>query len=114
MSWIAVNGRQVELNGEKSLLEVIRKAGIDLPTLCYHPELSVYGACRLCLVEVEGRGIAAACHTPPMEGMRIHTHTASLRRLRKMALELILARHNAPAAPGAGRAVCRNWPNVVK
>ena len=41
----------VELNGEKNVLEVIRKAGIDMPTLCYHPELSIYGACRMCMFE---------------------------------------------------------------
>ena len=47
----------VPIEGERNILEVIRKAGIDLPTFCYHSELSVYGACRLCMVEIEGRGI---------------------------------------------------------
>ncbi|HRT09285.1 MAG TPA: 2Fe-2S iron-sulfur cluster-binding protein, partial [Candidatus Paceibacterota bacterium] len=51
-----VDGREVPINGERNLLEVIRKAGIDLPTFCYHSDLSVYGACRLCLVDIEGRG----------------------------------------------------------
>ena len=50
---LTVNGVPVEIQGERNLLEVIRKTGIELPTFCYHSDLSVYGACRLCLVEVE-------------------------------------------------------------
>ena len=52
-----VNNREIEIAGERNLLELIRKAGIDIPTFCYHSELSIYGACRLCLVDVKGRGI---------------------------------------------------------
>ncbi len=107
MSWVLVNGERVALNGEKSLLDVVRKAGIDLPTLCYHPELSVYGACRLCLVEVKGWGIVAACHTPPQEGMAIETNTGELRRLRKIALELILARHDRECTSCSRSGTCR-------
>lgn len=94
MSQLTVNGKNVELNGEANVLEVVRKAGIDLPSLCYHQELTVHGACRLCMVEIEGRGIVAACHTPPEAGMVINTNSPVLRRLRKMALELLLARHD--------------------
>lgn len=94
MGWLMMNGKSVVLNGEKSLLEVARKAGVDIPTLCYHPELTVHGACRLCMVEVEGWGIVAACHTPPEEGMVVQTHSATIRKVRKMALELLLARHD--------------------
>ena len=68
MGWLMVNGQSVVLNGEKSLLEVVQNAGVDLPTLCYHPELTIHGACRLCMVEVKGRGVVAACHTPPCYG----------------------------------------------
>ncbi|MEI2999527.1 MAG: 2Fe-2S iron-sulfur cluster-binding protein [Victivallis sp.] len=50
-----VNNREIEIAGERNLLELIRKAGIDIPTFCYHSELSIYGACRLCLVDVEGK-----------------------------------------------------------
>ncbi len=94
MSVLTVNNGTVELNGETNVLEIVRKAGIELPTLCYHPELTVHGSCRLCMVEIEGRGVVAACHTPPEAGMVIKTNTAVLRRVRKMALELLLARHN--------------------
>jgi NADH-quinone oxidoreductase subunit F len=57
---LTVDGRAVAIEGERNLLELVRKANIDLPTFCYHSELSVYGACRLCLVDVEGRGIMGA------------------------------------------------------
>jgi NADH-quinone oxidoreductase subunit G len=91
----------VPVNGERNLLDLARKAGIDIPTFCYHSQLSIYGACRLCLVEVEGRGIVASCSTPPEPGMRVHTHTEEIRQIRKIALELILANHeqNCPTCP---------------
>jgi len=52
-NFIIVDGQEVPINGERNLLEVVRNANIDIPTFCYHSELSIYGACRLCLVEVE-------------------------------------------------------------
>lgn len=94
MNQIIINNHSYELNGEENLLKVIRKAGIELPTFCYHSELSVYGACRMCLVEVEGQGIVAACSTAPRPGMKIKTHTKRLQHIRKMALELLLANHD--------------------
>ncbi|MCK4257601.1 MAG: [FeFe] hydrogenase, group A [Halanaerobiales bacterium] len=91
---IIINNHSYELNGEENLLKVIRKAGIQLPTFCYHSELSVYGACRMCVVEVEGQGIVASCSTAPRAGMIIKTHTKRLQHIRKMALELLLANHD--------------------
>ncbi|MCK5148348.1 [FeFe] hydrogenase, group A [bacterium] len=91
---VIVNGHPVAIEGERNLLELIRKSGIDIPTFCYHSDLSVYGACRLCLVDVEGRGIQAACSTPPKAGMVILTHTEEIRNIRKIAVELILANHD--------------------
>lgn len=90
---ITVDGKRIALNGEKNLLEVIRKAGIDLPTFCYHSELSVYGACRMCLCEIEGKGLQATCSTPPEPGMVVKTSTEKTMRVRRMALELLLANH---------------------
>ena len=83
----------VEIDGAKNLLSLIRKAGIDLPTFCYHSELSVYGACRMCMVEDKGGHMQAACSTPPRAGMEIYTNTPKLRRYRKMILELLLSNH---------------------
>jgi NADH-quinone oxidoreductase subunit G len=91
---VTIDGRIVPIEGERNLLELIRKVGIDLPTFCYHSELSVYGACRLCLVEVKNRGIMGACSTPPEPGMEIRINTRELREIRKIAVELLLANHN--------------------
>ena len=91
---LTVNGREVTFSDERNLLEVIRKAGIDIPTFCYHSELSIYGACRLCLVDVEGKGVMASCSTKPAAGMVIQTDTKEIRNMRKINLELLLANHN--------------------
>ena len=91
---LTIDGRVVVIEGEKNLLELVRKAGIDLPTFCYHSDLSVYGACRLCLVEVEGRGILGACSTPPEPGLVVRTNTRELREIRKISIELLLANHD--------------------
>lgn len=91
--YVTIDGSPVELNGEKNLLELIRKAGIKLPTFCYHSELSIYGACRMCMVENEWGGLDAACSTPPRAGTKIRTNTERLRKYRKTILELLLANH---------------------
>ena len=91
---LTIDGKAVAIEGERNLLELVRKANIDLPTFCYHSELSVYGACRLCLVQVEGKGIVAACSTPPVPGMKILTTTPEIREIRRIAVELLLANHD--------------------
>ena len=91
---MTVNGRPVPIEGEKNLLDLIRKAGFDVPTLCYYSKLSTFGACRMCIVEDKKGGIMAACSTPPRAGMEIRTNTLRLREYRKMILELMLADHN--------------------
>ena len=63
---------------------------ITIPTFCYHSELSTYGACRLCLVEINGKDIDASCVVPPKDGMAIRTNTARIRSMRRMNLELLL------------------------
>ena len=93
-NYVTVDGIRVELDGEPNMLEVIRKAGIDLPTFCYHSELSVYGACRMCICEIEGRGLQATCSTPPEPGMVVRTNTEKTMKVRRMALELLLANHH--------------------
>lgn len=91
--YVIIDGVPVEMAGEKNLLELIRKAGIKMPTFCYHSELSIYGACRMCMVENERGGLDAACSTVPRDGMVIRTNTERLRRYRKNILELLLANH---------------------
>ena len=91
--YMLIDGNPIEINGEKNLLELIRKAGIEMPTFCYHSELSVYGACRMCMVENSHGGMEAACSTVPKAGMEIYTNTERLHKHRKMILELLLANH---------------------
>jgi len=107
---VTIDGREVAINGERNLLEVIRKAGIELPTFCYHSDLSVYGACRLCLVQVEGRGICAACSTPAQDGMKVRTTTEEIREIRRIAVELLLANHDqsCPTCPKASACQLQN------
>lgn len=106
-SHVTIDGVQTPVNGCKNLLEVIRASGIDLPTFCYHSELSVYGACRMCIVEVEGRGIQPACSTPPEDGLVVRTHTEPVMRIRRMALELLLANHHGNCQTCEKNTKCR-------
>jgi NADH-quinone oxidoreductase subunit G len=108
-----IDGREIPIEGERNLLEVIRKANIDLPTFCYHSDLSVYGACRLCLVQVEGRGIMAACSTPPEGGMKIRTTTEDIREIRRIAVELLLANHEQ-ACPTCGASASCQLQNLAR
>ena len=91
--FMTIDGKTVEINGERNILEVARKAGVDIPAFCYDPELSIYGACRMCVFENERGGIDASCSAQPRDGMVIKTNTPRLRKYRKMVLELLLASH---------------------
>ena len=103
---ITIDRRQIPIEGERNILEVARKAGIDIPTFCYHSELSIYGACRLCLVEVEGRGIMASCSVAPEPGMIVRTHSEEIRTMRRISLELLLANHDQQCTACPKNASC--------
>jgi NADH-quinone oxidoreductase subunit G len=108
--FVTIDGREIPIEGERNLLEVARKAGIDIPTFCYHSDLSVYGACRLCLVELEGRGIVTSCSTAPAPGMKVKTNTEEIREIRKIAVELLLANHDqsCPTCPKSASCQLQN------
>ena len=89
-----INGKECSYTNEPNLLEVIRNNGFNVPTFCYRPDLTQYGACRMCVVEIEGRGIQSSCTMPPEPGLKIHTNTEKTRRIRKIVLELLLANHD--------------------
>lgn len=101
---VTVDKMEVPIEGERNLLELVRKARIDLPTFCYHSDISVYGACRMCMVEVDGNGVIPACSTPPADGMVVKTNTKQLRDMRRMIIELMLANHdqNCTTCPKSG------------
>ena len=89
-----IDGQRVPFDGETNVLSVIRKAGIEMPTFCYYSDLSVYGACRMCVVEDERGKIDTSCSMQPRDGLKIRTNTARLLKHRRMILELMLASHN--------------------
>lgn len=93
MGIMTIDGQAIEFTDEPNVLSVIRKAGIDIPTLCYHSELSIYGVCRLCTVEDDRGKTFASCSEKPRDGMIIYTNTPRLMRYRKLILELLLAAH---------------------
>jgi NADH-quinone oxidoreductase subunit G len=105
--YLYVDGIPVAIDGEKNLLQVIRKTGVKLPTFCYHTSLSTYGACRMCMVEDERGTLYTACSTPPKAGMRIKTNTARLRKYRKNILELLLANHCRDCTTCANNKSCK-------
>ena len=95
---LIIEGKEVEFTDEPNLLEVIRKAGMNVPTFCYRPDLTSFGACRMCVVEVEypnGRKmINSSCTMPPEAGIKVYLNTDKVRRIRKTVLELLLANHD--------------------
>jgi NADH-quinone oxidoreductase subunit G len=105
--FIYINGNKVTYDNERNILEVLRKANIDMPTFCYHSELSVYGACRLCIVSVEGRGIVSSCSTRPEPGLKVETSTKELREIRKISLELLLANHHQECTSCIKSSTCK-------
>ena len=94
MGMMIIDGMHVEFTDEANVLDVIRKAGIDLPTLCYVSELSVYGACRLCTVKDDEGRYFASCTVKPRDGMNIQTNTPELHQYRRILVELLLASHD--------------------
>jgi len=106
-TFITIDNKDIPIEREQNLLELIRKAGVDLPTFCYHSELSVYGACRLCMVDVEGMGLVPACSTPPSPNMKVKTNTEEIRKMRKIIVELLLANHSQNCPTCQKSATCQ-------
>lgn len=91
---VTIDGKQIEVPNGTTILEASRIAGADVPTLCYLKEINKIGACRMCIVEVEGaRGFVTSCTTPATDGMIVRTNTEALRDARKVTLELLLSNH---------------------
>ena len=83
-----IDGKEVEFTNEPNLLEVIRKAGMNVPTFCYRPDLTQYGSCRMCVVELENNSaLVPSCSVEVNEGMDIKTHSPRVLNARKTILE---------------------------
>ncbi len=91
---LTIDGQQMSVPPETTILEAAREIGINIPTLCYHPALSLEGACRVCIVEVEGmRNFVPSCATKVCQGMKIKTASPEIRKARRDLVELILDNH---------------------
>lgn len=90
---LTIDGVKVEVPAGTTVLEAAKKAGINIPTLCYLKDVNAIGACRMCVVNAGGRALQAACVLPATEGMVVKTNTPEIREYRKTLLELVLSAH---------------------
>jgi NADPH-dependent glutamate synthase beta subunit-like oxidoreductase/NAD-dependent dihydropyrimidine dehydrogenase PreA subunit/ferredoxin len=96
MITLDIDGHKVKTEEGKTVLQAALEAQIYIPSICAHPNLSPFGACRLCVVEIKGlRGLPTACTTEAADGMSIKTKTAQINSVRRIAMELMLASHPA-------------------
>ncbi|MBE0480938.1 MAG: formate dehydrogenase subunit alpha [Dehalococcoidia bacterium] len=104
---LTINGKKVEAPAGVSVLEAALGAGVYIPTLCNDPDLKPYGACRLCIVEIDGmRGLVTACTTKAVDGMVVHTETPKVNQSRLMTIELIMANHHGECLTCARNQAC--------
>ncbi|MGQ9508696.1 MAG: 2Fe-2S iron-sulfur cluster-binding protein [Thermodesulfobacteriota bacterium] len=95
MITLTINGVKVKAKENSTILEICRRKKIPIPTLCYHPDLTPQGACRLCIVEIMKDGkrrMVTACNYPAQSGIEVWTHSEAVLRLRRLLVELLLAR----------------------
>ena len=91
---IYINNKKIKVREGQTIFEACKENGIEIPTLCFHPDLKVKAYCRICVVQIEGRkGLYAACSTKTEEGMKITTESEEISRARKINLELIFSQH---------------------
>jgi len=104
---LVIDGKPLQATEGQTILEVALAANIYIPTLCHHPKLQPFGACRMCLVKVEGmRNVVPACTTPVAEGMKVTTKDAEIDGLRQGILELILSEHPSSCIVCEDRELC--------
>lgn len=105
---VVVDGVGIDAPQGATILEAARLAGIEIPTLCYLRELNEIGACRICVVEVEGIDrLVAACNSPVFDGMEVRTDTQRVRLARRTNLQLILSRHDRRCPTCFRNGTCR-------
>lgn len=108
MVGLTIDGRYLEVEDGTTVLEAARSIGVDIPTLCHLPELNDIGACRVCVVEVEGEErLEAACNTAARCGMAVLTKTDRVAEARKTALQLLLSQHDLNCAYCKRNGTCR-------
>ena len=104
---ITIDGREIDAKEGQTILEIAKENGIEIPALCYHPDLCVKANCRMCVVEIEGIAAPqAACATKAREGMKVVARSENLRALRKTNLELLLGQHRRDCAKCVWQGKC--------
>lgn len=92
---ITINGQKVDVQEQTSILEAASKVGVNIPTLCHHPDICTAGNCRVCIVEVEGHSrLVPSCCTFAVNGMKIQTNSENVRQTRRIIISLLLSEHN--------------------
>lgn len=105
---IIVNGQELEVSGERVLIEELREVGIDVPSMCYASDAKHEPSCMVCMVRNEANNqMIPSCATYPTEGLRIDTDSDEVTTLRRMAVELLLSDHRARCGVCEGKAKCR-------
>ena len=95
MVTLTINGKQISVRDDATILEAAASAHIHIPHLCYLKDINEIAACRVCCVEVEGvHAMVTACNSPVREGMVVHTHSPRARETRRINVELILSQHD--------------------
>jgi predicted molibdopterin-dependent oxidoreductase YjgC len=112
---VKIDNIDYQVDSGLTILQAAEKNGIYIPTLCAHKELTPYGGCRMCLVEVEGaRDFLTACTTPVQNGMIIRTHTDQIQKERREILELILSEHTSSCLVCDERVECKNSMGTIR
>ncbi|MFC1683084.1 molybdopterin-dependent oxidoreductase [Candidatus Zixiibacteriota bacterium] len=112
---IKMDNRDLRVRRGLTVLQAAEEKGIYIPTLCAHKDLTPYGGCRLCIVEVEGmRGLPTACTTPVEDGMIIRTHTAQVQDERREILQLLLSEHTSSCLICDQQEECRDYMGTIR
>jgi predicted molibdopterin-dependent oxidoreductase YjgC len=112
---ITIDGKEIELENKKTILEAAKENGISIPSLCDHERLSPFAGCRLCIVQIKGRkGYPPSCSTYAEEGMEVKTKTPSLQQLRREILELILAEHPNACLICSEKKNCDEYKSTIR
>ncbi len=112
---ITIDNKKLEVRQNKTILQAARDNNIYIPSLCALEHLSSYGACRLCVVEVDGlRGFPTSCTTPVEDGMIIRTNTSEVRNLRQEVLKLLLSEHPASCLFCGEQEECKKYMGTIR
>ncbi|MCK4602771.1 MAG: (2Fe-2S)-binding protein, partial [Phycisphaerae bacterium] len=104
---LTIDGLEITADKGVTVLEAALNNGIYIPHLCYHPDLKPAGVCRLCMVEIDGRGLAISCETPVEEEMVVRTDSPEINKMRKITAELLIVNHDADYLACAKNITCK-------